>query len=102
MIAEIAVVGTMAGIVAVVGDHENWFGTNPLKLGWFWERPPFKAAPPAARMPYPSMIQRPMQLSPKEQLKRAETEILYANQVANEIKRQNPALTQSKYQVVKS
>lgn len=43
MIGEIVVVTVIAGVVAVVGDKENWFGTNPEKL-WLWQRPPFTPA----------------------------------------------------------
>ena len=62
MIAELALVGGLGAIAVTVADHENLFQQNPLKQ-WWWERPPFAPAPPAARATIP--IQRP-RLSPEQ------------------------------------
>src|SRR4030042_6439561 len=99
MIGEIVFVAGVGAVAVTAMDKMDTFGTNPDKKFW-WERVvwPWTPTPPAVAR-YPSMIQRPMQLSPKDQLKRAETEILYSTQIANEIKRQNPGLTESKYRV---
>jgi len=47
MIGKILAVVGIAGVGFTIADKYNVFGVNPTEK-WFWERPPFVAAPPAA------------------------------------------------------
>jgi hypothetical protein len=64
LIASIVGIGSIGMTVA---DQQNIFGNNPEKK-WFWERPPFVAAPPAARAP----IIRPTPQTGEQRIKQAQ------------------------------
>jgi len=97
MIAELALVGGLSAIGLTVADHENLFQQNPTKL-WWWERPPFKAAPPAARISQQAIqVQR---VSPAQELREAREGVIFADQMLNYVSKKFPSLAvSSKYSI---
>lgn len=95
MIAEALLIGGIGAVAVTVADHENLFQTNPTKL-WWWERPPFKPAPPAATIN--RAFQPQPHLSPAQELAAARQGVVGADQVLNYVSQKYPHLAvASKY-----
>jgi hypothetical protein len=80
LIASIVGIGSIGLTVA---DQQNIFGNNPEKK-WFWERPPFVAAPPAARAP----IIRPTPQTPEQKIKQAQIQMANGQRIIAEATRE--------------
>ena len=93
MIEEAVAIGIIGGVGLTIADKMNVLGINPTGV-WWWER--IFPKPPAARISQQA-IQAQQILSPAAELRKIETEIHYAEQMANGIKRAHPELQVSKY-----
>ena len=93
--AIIAIVAGVAGVGLTLADKYNVFQMNPTGQ-WWWERI-FPAPAPTVRF-QPQFRPQPAQLSPRQELNKAQLALTGSQQVVNDILRRNPSLaTNSKY-----
>ena len=83
MLGEAIAVTALGATVVTILDHENIFGQNPEKKFW-WERPPFVAAPPAARAP----IIRPTPQTPEQKIRQAQIQMANGQRIIAEATRE--------------